>query len=294
MKSPQAKRAIPAISRVQRSTAPTADSLKRKLPTPTDGMPNTSRNFTHVPTKITTSSHKPSKLRYPNSETMSTSTSTMTTEEGDNIPWAWVKATKDILSSPSLPDLPSPPVELLAWLYLANLNSVRKGARLKELGITHVLSTNNMPPKLVNTLREEFDRFGIQHCHVNGVDESGYDMIGNHWSECEAFFNKVYEEGGKVVVHCSAGVNRSGLIAAAVWLLVENTTLLEVVRAMKNKRGIVLINESFQKQLCILAAENEKLGPKPEGYSDDPIPSIGPPPTMENEFLDGYKRRAGV
>mmetsp|Transcript_106907 Transcript_106907/g.159842 ORF Transcript_106907/g.159842 Transcript_106907/m.159842 type:complete len:222 (-) Transcript_106907:591-1256(-) len=221
---------------------------------------------------------------------MSVYTTMTTTQEHDNIPWAHVKAAKDILSAPSNPDLPSPPVELLPWLYLANLTSVRKGARLKELGITHVLSTNAMPERHVETLREEYDRYGIQHCHVKGLDEDGYDMIENHWAECEAFFDQVYEAGGKVVVHCSAGVNRSGLIAAAVWLLVEDTTLLEVVQSLKNKRGIVLINPSFQKQLCVLAAQNGKLGPRPEGYTDDPIP----PPAVDNEFVASYKRRAGV
>jgi hypothetical protein len=47
---------------------------------------------------------------------------------------------------------------------------------------------------------------------------------------------------------------------------------LDVVRLLKQKRGLVLSNYSFQKELCVLAAREGKLGDKPSGFTDEPLP----------------------
>lgn len=60
-------------------------------------------------------------------------------------------------------------------------------------------------------------------------------------------------------------------------MLSERRPLLEVFKSAKEKRGMVLTNLSFQRQLCKLAAREGFLGAKPEGYTDGPIEKIGPP-----------------
>jgi protein-tyrosine phosphatase len=106
---------------------------------------------------------------------------------------------------------------------------------------------------------------------VSGEDEKVYDRIGNHWNECQTFLEQVRKEtNGKVVVHCAAGMNRSGVIGAcavAVLLSTEDDTtmLLEVVRSISATQGIVLTNRLFQKQLCLLA-QRRRI------YTDDPLP----------------------
>lgn len=66
-------------------------------------------------------------------------------------------------------------------------------------------------------------------------------------------------------------MNRSALIVASALLVLERKPLLEVVKHMKAKRGEVLTTRSFQRQLCNLAAKEELLGDKPEGYDDEPV-----------------------
>ena len=56
----------------------------------------------------------------------------------------------------------------------------------------------------------------------------------------------------RVLVHCVAGINRSGLIACAAQMVLERQPLLEVVRYCIKQRGSVLWNRSFQRQLCQL------------------------------------------
>jgi len=60
----------------------------------------------------------------------------------------------------------------------------------------------------------------------------------------------------------------------------EQVPLLDVVRNCVAKRGSVLWNQSFQRQLCMLAMQEGLLGPKPIGYTDEEIKAIpiGPPP----------------
>lgn len=166
-----------------------------------------------------------------------------------------------------------------------------------DIIITHVLSANEMSEEELKPIRELLQTMGIKHHHVSGKDEHGYDMMGKHWDECSKFLQTARDEkNGKVLVHCQGGVNRSGLMVAAAVLLMsspsstsvgndsngsnddknENNnktewTLMDVIHYLKRKRGMILTNISFQWQLCQLAAKYNKLGMKPNGYTDTPV-----------------------
>ena len=88
-------------------------------------------------------------------------------------------------------------------------------------------------------------------------------MIGNHWNDdCRAFLERARnQDGAKVIVHCAAGQNRSGLIVAAALVCIEQMSVLDAIKLLKEKRGgMVLTNKSFQKQLCILAMKEGRFG----------------------------------
>jgi protein-tyrosine phosphatase len=127
------------------------------------------------------------------------------------------------------------------------------------------------------------------HKHVCARDEEGYDMISNHWEECHEFLKQVRDgsTGGRVVVHCVAGINRSGLIACAAHLVLERATVLDVVENALKCRGPILWNRSFQEQLCVLACSEDLLGDEPLGFSDKPIEAepLPPPPKMALDRL---------
>lgn len=88
-------------------------------------------------------------------------------------------------------------------------------------------------------------------------------MIGRHWSECRAFLESVRDAGDVVVVHCVAGINRSGAICLCGLHDLGATSVLEAIEHVKGRRGSLLWNASFQIQLCQLAAEHGVLGEKP-------------------------------
>ena len=77
----------------------------------------------------------------------------------------------------------------------------------------------------------------------------------------EPKYNKT--NNNKLLVHCAAGMNRSGLIVAAIMIYFEHMDLLNVITQLKCKRGYVLSNESFQKELVLFAQKHHLLGPYP-------------------------------
>ena len=122
---------------------------------------------------------------------------------------------------------------------------------------------------------------GITHHTIHAVDEEGYDMIGCHWDECHAFLEKArVDENSKVVLHCVSGINRSGVVTCAAVMLFEQVSIVQAVKHCLEKRKSFHWNKSFQKQLCILAAEHNLLGSKPDGYDDSPMvmKRLPPPP----------------
>lgn len=158
--------------------------------------------------------------------------------------------------------------------------SVLKLDRLTTLGITAVLTTN----KIVRDddlwgLTAKFANVDVQHGYVGGVDIVGYDMMKYHWKDAAQFFQQALADDDKqepkIVVHCAAGTNRSALMAGAAMLTYRNDddklNFLDVMNILKQQRGVVLNNVWFIRQLAEFAQQSGRLGPKPAGYSDEPL-----------------------
>lgn len=215
------------------------------------------------------------------------------------VPWAWIRAVNEIVvNEPWLPVDGKLPVQLAPWLWLSDQRSVMDAAAMYDMGATHVVSTNSMPTHELRNLKTSLQRVNIRHFYVAGHDEPHYDMIGKHWETCRDFLQGAREESPdcKIVIHCVAGTNRSATIATAALLCLPRADdadgprqpkqqLLDVVRYIKGRRGMVLTNLCFQRQLCQLAAKHGLLGDSPSGFSNDPLP-IPAPPTDYSDALN--------
>mmetsp|Transcript_40820 Transcript_40820/g.98444 ORF Transcript_40820/g.98444 Transcript_40820/m.98444 type:complete len:287 (+) Transcript_40820:168-1028(+) len=242
-------------------------------------------------------------------------------------PWAWIKCIRDMCDPIKNPSLHSAmegkelPVPLLPWLYLGDRQSARRLAsgnnQDDDVQVTHILALHPVAPYEEADMQERLKGSGICHLRINCDDTEGYDMIGKHWETCRAFLadvrDKYYEylqssknTGGddanvdsstpipRVLVHCVAGINRSGLIACAAHMVLERQPLLEVVRSCSKQRGSVLWNRSFQRQLCELAQDEGLLGPMAEGY-DNTEPNFwdnfAPPPPAHDVVVSKDEAR---
>ena len=94
-------------------------------------------------------------------------------------------------------------------------------------------------------------------------DFSGYEIIHKDLPASLDYACRARDSGGSVLVHCYGGVNRSGAIVIALLMLLERMTLLDATSEVVTKRGFVFSNESFRRQLVILATQEQLLGDVP-------------------------------
>lgn len=207
------------------------------------------------------------------------------------VPWAWIRNLRQLVNNAELPFRDILPAELLPWLYISDECSALDKQKLNDLGITHVLSMNGVPSYRDRFVADFYQGLGIHHLRIHAEDREGYNLMEKHGDECLEFLNSVRErsekEGCKVVVHCVAGINRSGLVACAALMMYERKSVLDAVRYVIERRGVILSNKSFQKELCVLASKWDLLGDPPVGFSDDPIEEtpIAPPPMRAFDSL---------
>lgn len=105
------------------------------------------------------------------------------------------------------------PVQIADGLFLSNANGATKLARLQELGITHVL---NVAGRIGSRIPDEaYEDAGIRLLIVEAEDEVNYQMLDKHLGDATSLIQEAKDGGGACLVHCQAGINRSGVLVAA-------------------------------------------------------------------------------
>eukprot|EP00526_Cylindrotheca_closterium_P015654 CAMPEP_0113638192 /NCGR_PEP_ID=MMETSP0017_2-20120614/19998_1 /TAXON_ID=2856 /ORGANISM="Cylindrotheca closterium" /LENGTH=270 /DNA_ID=CAMNT_0000549269 /DNA_START=858 /DNA_END=1670 /DNA_ORIENTATION=+ /assembly_acc=CAM_ASM_000147 len=175
------------------------------------------------------------------------------------------------------------PVPITENLFLGNAFSVESTDKLKARGITAVLNMAG-PMALKRKTIQAYKKHGIQYKRIDGEDEYDYPLLQNHWQEASDFIKSTTENGkGKCVVHCVAGLNRSGLIAAAYYMIATQTSVLEAAQHVRKQRGNhALCNQGFQAQLVALARKHDLLGPEP-GTEESIVKQT--PPTAKGHYV---------
>ena len=176
----------------------------------------------------------------------------------------WIAAVRKIVdadnANPKHIDLPVP---ILDHLLLGDKRCAGDLATLEAFGVTHVL---NVAGRYGST--EAGTALGSGHyLQISADDEEGYAIIERHLAEARSFIRKAREDGGRCLIHCQAGINRSGCLAVAELMLDQRLTVLEAVERGRLARGVILSNHSFQDQLVALARTHDLLGPCPEGMA---------------------------
>ena len=176
------------------------------------------------------------------------------------------------------------PAQLLPCLMIGSIDEANDPDRMAaEHGITHVfccVERARWVPKRKEPATAEGKALKVMN--VNAKDEEGYDMTSRHFGTFKAFMDDALaasssssgssssssSAGGataeactarpKVLIHCVAGMNRSGVLAVAFVMTMMRWPLLKALRHCLETRGCLLWNESFQEQL-VLFAQREGL-----------------------------------
>eukprot|EP01062_Namystynia_karyoxenos_P069324 TRINITY_DN64838_c0_g1_i1.p1 TRINITY_DN64838_c0_g1~~TRINITY_DN64838_c0_g1_i1.p1 ORF type:complete len:352 (+),score=105.14 TRINITY_DN64838_c0_g1_i1:60-1058(+) len=168
----------------------------------------------------------------------------------------WYERVQEALHPRRHVDDRAPPGDLGDGLLLGHRGHAAASHDLESNGVTHVL---NLAPGMCGTNADLYQGRPIELLVVDAEDMQGYDLLGRHLEDTNAFIRKSLDGGGKCLVHCFAGINRSATIAIAYLISVRRMPLIAAVRHAFLARPCILWNESFIKQLVRLAAREGLL-----------------------------------
>ena len=126
--------------------------------------------------------------------------------------------------------------------------------KLKSLGITHVI---NCAAAYINT-GPDFYGGDIKYKEFEAEDDDSYDMI-QHFDAAYDFIEDARKSGGKILLHCIMGINRSGLMTVAYCMVNKHVGPISAARLVKKTRPLLLTNHGFQRQLITFAREKGLL-----------------------------------
>ncbi|XP_072527685.1 dual specificity protein phosphatase 5 [Salminus brasiliensis] len=138
------------------------------------------------------------------------------------------------------------PVELLPFLYLGSAHHACRHDYLSDLRITALLNVSR---------RDSRPAKGQHRYKWIPVEDSHTADISSHFQEAIDFIDEVKQEGGKVLVHCEAGISRSPTICMAYLMKKQRLRLEEAFDVVRQRRAIISPNFSFMGQLLQFEAE---------------------------------------
>ncbi|KAJ8360212.1 hypothetical protein SKAU_G00167370 [Synaphobranchus kaupii] len=138
------------------------------------------------------------------------------------------------------------PGEILPFLYLGSAYHASREDYLIDLQITALLNISR------RDTQHSKGRFRYKWIPV---EDSHLADISSHFQEAIDFIDCVKKSGGKVLVHCEAGISRSPTICMAYIMKTKGLQLEEAFDFIKQRRPVISPNFSFMGQLLQLESE---------------------------------------
>ena len=147
--------------------------------------------------------------------------------------------------------------KICAHLYIGNMENAENITNLNENGITCVVNTVEGEYENTKTGKRFYgDRF--QYLGFLSLDEESYPIL-KHFDEVYNFIEKARENNSKCLIHCMAGINRSGCLAAAYYMVFKGIGPISAVEHILQARERLLSNDGFIERLVRFASERNLL-----------------------------------
>ena len=127
-------------------------------------------------------------------------------------------------------------------LFVGSVDAAGSEGRLDEAGITHIRNAAYGVPCLFP------DKF--KYLSVPALDRQDFDIMP-YVKSCLTFYYEATGEGRRsnVLVHCTAGVSRSGAIAVAIIMHSHHLSYDEALSLAQKRRACLQPNPGFAVQL---------------------------------------------
>ena len=140
--------------------------------------------------------------------------------------------------SPSLP-----PTRVEGQLFLGNREDAQDQARLRTLGITHILNTaTNLPNYFIGSKHFTYLKLPLK--------DHPSEMIERYFITASDWIDRAVTQGKKVFIHCIAGGSRSVTIMLAYLMRFRGLRLREAWDVIQLRRPWIGPNEGFRLQLA--------------------------------------------
>jgi dual specificity phosphatase 12 len=139
-------------------------------------------------------------------------------------------------------------------LFISDFSTASNKQALQAAGITHVLSAVGFEAPHPKDFK-----YLILH-----IDDAPSEDLMQHFPKCIAFIEEARSSGGKVLIHCAAGISRSSTVAIAYLMLSKKLTVADALKMVAQARSIICPNYGFKRQLDLWHEMNYNL----EGDSD--------------------------
>lgn len=133
-------------------------------------------------------------------------------------------------------------------LFMTNHVGAANTVSLRSMGITHIMAVGS---EFLDT-----DESGFTFWKKDITDDAYQrDRMADALRDAVAFQKNAIAGGGKVLVHCAAGISRSATVVLAYLLLHVSSSLLEAFNLLMSRRRIVWPNDGFMTALIALELE---------------------------------------
>lgn len=129
------------------------------------------------------------------------------------------------------------PDQILDNVFLGKANSAQSYEILQELGITHILMIGY-------DLTAWFPDRGIIYKHIELEDKETTDILPT-FAETAGFIGNAIKSGGRVLVHCQAGVSRSASVVIAWIMKSQGVSYMDAYWICKSRRTCIMPNRGF-------------------------------------------------
>lgn len=157
------------------------------------------------------------------------------------------------------------PGRITDYLYISNGKTARDSSLLTSLKINCIFNATQEVKDICIP--------SVEYVRVP-VSDSPVAQLHEHFDTVAGKIDAVREQGGRVLVHCCAGVSRSATLCLAYLLKYRDMSLIEAHALVKKCRPIIRPNSGFWKQLidyeCSLRGANSVIMvPSPLGQIPD-------------------------
>lgn len=165
---------------------------------------------------------------------------------------------KQILSAVPCYGVPPEPSLISTGVYLGTSADAENLALLKAWKITYLLNCDGGSYIRFKRLREKYGpTSGVQGYEELPIEDFEGADVRSYFDRAHGFVNFARARNARVLIYCP-GVSRGGAIAIS-YLLSLGHPLLEATKLIKEKRRVVLSNDSFIQQLITYARERALL-----------------------------------